>query len=124
MIFKLVLSFTGRCHNFQVLFFLMLEKLKNILPGSSHLSSEQRSLGRESTKESRKAKAIRFGMWLRCPWWLRGKECACNAGDLSSIPASGRSPGEGNGNPLQYCCLENSMDRGAWWAIVHGSAKS
>ena len=53
-----------------------------------------------------------------------GKEAACNAGDLGSIPGSGRSPGEGNGNPLQYFCLENSMDRGAWQAIVHGVAKS
>ena len=49
---------------------------------------------------------------------------ACNAGDLGSIPGSGRSPGEGNGNPLQYSCLENPMDRGAWRAIVHGVAKS
>ena len=52
------------------------------------------------------------------------KASACNAGDLGSIPGLGRSPGEGNGNPLQYSCLENSMDRGAWWAIVHGLAKS
>ena len=52
-----------------------------------------------------------------------GKESACNAGDLGSIPGLGRSPGEGNGNPLQYSSLENSMDRGAWWAIVHGVAK-
>ena len=44
-----------------------------------------------------------------------GKESACNAGDPGSIPGSGRSPGEGNGYPLQYSCLENSMDRGAWW---------
>jgi len=43
-----------------------------------------------------------------------GKASACNVGDLDSIPGSGRSPGEGNGNPLQYSCLENSMDRGAW----------
>ena len=53
-----------------------------------------------------------------------GKEYACNAGDLDSIPGSGRSPGEGNGNPLQYFCLENSMDRGAWQVTVHGVAKS
>ena len=46
-----------------------------------------------------------------------GKEAACNAGNLGLIPGLGRSPGEGNGNPLQYSCLENSMDRGAWWAI-------
>ena len=51
------------------------------------------------------------------------KECACNAGDLSLIPGSGRSPGEGNGNPLQYSCLENSMDRGAWQATALGVAK-
>ena len=49
-----------------------------------------------------------------------GKESACKAGDLSSIPELGRSPGEGNGNPLQYSCLENSMDRGTWRAIVYG----
>ena len=49
---------------------------------------------------------------------------ACNAGDLGLIPGSGRSPGEGNGNPLQYSCLENPMDGGAWWATVHGVAKS
>ena len=49
-----------------------------------------------------------------------GKESACSAGDLGSLPGSGRSPGEGNGNPRQYSCLENPMDRGAWWATVHG----
>ena len=55
------------------------------------------------------------------------KESACNtgvAGDMGSIPGSGRSPGEGNGNSLQYSCLENPMDRGAWLATVHGVAKS
>ena len=49
---------------------------------------------------------------------------ACNVGDLGSIPGSGRPPGEGNGNLLQYSCLENSMDGGARWAIVHGLTKS
>ena len=49
-----------------------------------------------------------------------GKASAYNAGDSGSIPGSGRSPGEGNSKPLQYSCLENSMDRGAWWATVHG----
>ena len=53
-----------------------------------------------------------------------GKASACNAGDPSLIPGLGRSTGEGNGNPLQYSCLENSMDRGAWKAIVHGVTKS
>ena len=48
------------------------------------------------------------------------KESACKAGDPGSIPEWGRSTGEGNGCPLQYSCLDNSMDRGGWWAIVHG----
>ena len=52
------------------------------------------------------------------------KESACNEGDLGFTPEWGRSPGEGNGNPLQYSCLENSMDRGAWWATGYGVAKS
>ena len=53
-----------------------------------------------------------------------GKESACNAGDPGSIPGSGRSPGEVNGNPLWYSCLGNPMDREAWRASVHGVAKS
>ena len=52
------------------------------------------------------------------------KESACDSGDLALIPGSRRSPGEGNGNPLQDSCLENSMDRGVWWATVYGVAKS
>ena len=53
-----------------------------------------------------------------------GKESACNTGDQGSIPGLGRSPGEGNNNPLQYSCLENSMHRGAWQVTVHGVAKN
>ena len=53
-----------------------------------------------------------------------GKESACIAVDLGSIPGSGRSPGEGNGNSIQYSCMENSTDREAWWATVHGVTKS
>ena len=49
-----------------------------------------------------------------------GKESACNEGDLGSTPGSGRYPGEGNGNPLQYSCLENPMGRGSWQATVYG----
>ena len=52
------------------------------------------------------------------------KASACNVEDLGSIPPSGRSPGEGNGNPLQYSCLENPMDGGVWWATVHGVGTS
>ena len=59
--------------------------------------------------------------------WFSGKESACSAGDagdMGSIPGLERSPGVRNGNPLQYSCLENPMDRGAWWSIVHRVAKS
>ena len=52
------------------------------------------------------------------------KHLAYNAGDLGSIPGSGRFSGEGNGTPVQYSCLENPIDRGAWWATVHGVTKS
>ena len=67
--------------------------------------------------------------WFKAGFSLRhsgsdGKASACNAGDPGSIPGSGRSPGEGNGNPLQYSCLENPMEGGAWWAAVHVVAKS
>ena len=61
------------------------------------------------------------------PWWLSGKELACNArdtGDAVSILRSGKSPGEGKGNPLRYSFQENPVDRGAWWAITHGVTKS
>ena len=58
------------------------------------------------------------GMGL--PWRLMVKDPPANAGDVGLIPGSGRCPGEGNGYPLLYSCLENSRDRGAWWATVHG----
>ena len=58
------------------------------------------------------------------PGGSENKASACKAGDLGSIPGSGRSPGEGNGNPLPSTCLENSMDGGAWWATAHRVAKS
>ena len=57
------------------------------------------------------------------PGWLEVKNPSVNAGDKCSIPGLGRSPGGGHGYPLQYCCLENPMDRGAWWATGHGVAK-
>ena len=58
------------------------------------------------------------------PGGSEGKASACDAEDPGLIPGLGRSPGEGNGNPLQYFCLENPMDRGDWWPTVHGVAKS
>ena len=63
-------------------------------------------------------------IFLDFPGGSEVKASASNAGDLGLIPGSGRSPGEGNGNPLQYSCLENPMDWGAWWAAVHGVTKS
>ena len=63
-------------------------------------------------------------LYLGFPGGSDGKEPACNVGDPGSIPGLGRGPGEGNGNPVQCSCLENSTDAGAWWAMVHGVAKS
>ena len=63
-------------------------------------------------------------MTVDFPYSSDGKESACNAREPRSIPGLGRSPGEGNGNPLQYSCLENSMDRGVWRATVHGITKN
>ena len=65
-----------------------------------------------------------YYLYLGFPGGSDSKESACNVGDWGSIPGSGRSPGEGNGNPLLYSCLENPMDRGAWWVAVHGTTKS
>ena len=67
--------------------------------------------------------------WIAFPFSVfpggsEDKASSCHVGDLGSIPGLGRSPGEGNGNPLQYSCRENPMDGGAWWATVHGVAKS
>ena len=69
----------------------------------------------------------RIGFGLGLPWWLSRKESTCNAGDVAGatglIPGLGRSPAEGNGNPLQHSGLGNPMDRGTWWATVHGVAE-
>ena len=56
-------------------------------------------------------------------WWFSGKEFACSMGDVGSILGSGKFPGEGSDNPLQYSCLGNPMDRGSWQAIVYGVAR-
>ena len=67
---------------------------------------------------------LRLFIHLGFPGGSAAKNPPANAGDKGSIPESGRSPGEGNGNPLQYSCLRNPMDRGDWWATVHRVAKS
>ena len=67
---------------------------------------------------------LSYNVHLGFPGGSGGKESTCNAGDPGSIFGSGRTPGEGNGYPLQYSCLENSLDRGAWRATFHGITKS
>ena len=68
---------------------------------------------------------LKYDIYIKgFPGGSDGKESSCNVGDLGSIPGSGRSVGEGNGNSLQYSCLENSMDRRAWRATDHGIAES
>ena len=92
-----------------------------------HCHVERASQSSQDTcKQSPGLSSLLFGGWPPgggLPWWPDGKDSACNAEDLGLIPGLGRSPGEGNGHPLQYSCLENSMDRGAWQAIVHGVAE-
>ena len=68
--------------------------------------------------------SISLRLLYRTSWWLGGKESICQCRRWGSTPGSGRSPGGGNGNPLQHSCLGNHMDRGSWWATVHGVTKS
>ena len=74
-------------------------------------------------KESEMTERLSLSISLSFPSGSYSKESACNAGDLGSVPGLRNSSGEGNGNPLQYSCLENSMDRGAWQATVHGAQR-
>ena len=88
---------------------------KNIQSAIAHVDSYMM----RPRKQCSNHQSLRRKMWEKIQWCelfggSEGKASACNAGDLGSIPALGRSPGEGNGNPLQYFCLENSMDRGTW----------
>ena len=81
---------------------------------------------RSWTRLKRLSSSSSSSIYVSFPAGSDSKESACSAGNLGSIPGLGRSPGEGNGNPLQYSCLENpiDIDRGAWQAIVHGVAKN
>ena len=83
-------------------------------------------MGLQKVGQDRVTKHIEI-YYVHCcglPQWLRGNTSACNAVDLGLIPGPGRSPGVGHGNPLQYSCLGNPMDTGAWWIRVHGITKS
>ena len=99
--------------------------------------TDSRTLRLDDSSRVTQAGLMRYpwkkSLWLelkRCdlrnmlPWWFSSKEFTWDAGDVGSIPASWRSPGGGHGNPLQYFCVENPMDRGAWQATVHGVTKN
>ena len=90
--------------------------------GGSGKTGEE--VGRSHEQRGSSSQKIKSKHKCGLPRWLSGKATTCNAGDTVSISGSERSPGEGNGYPLRYSCLENSMDRGVWWATVHGVAKS
>ena len=92
-----------------------------------HLGLEATQPGRKPQPHDTEAGSPPRAMQSLCTsvsWGSEGKMSACSAGDPGSIPALGRSPGEGNGNPLQYSSLENPVDGEAWWATIHGVAKS
>ena len=82
---------------------------RHLLPSGQHLS-DQNNFALWHLKKNYRKIYIKFGL----PLWLSSKDSTCNAGDLYSVPGLGRSPGAGHGNPLQYSCLENPLDRGAW----------
>ena len=98
---------------------LMAQLIKNL---PAMWETWVRSLGWEDPVEGGKATHSSILAWI-IPWTIADKESACNVGDLGSIPGLGRSTGEGNGCPLQCSCLENSKNRGAWRATVHGDAE-
>ena len=101
---------------------LLMITFQSIDKGKKRHSSGLRSLSQDAdvTKNQKPSLSQLKGF----PGGSEVKASARNAEDPGSIPGSGRSPGEGNGNPLQYSCLENPMDGGAWWAAVHGVTKS
>ena len=109
----------------------MLESLRDWVVCTQNLSTEGQgtcSISPPTSGHLLKVVQVFEGITsARLPRWLSGKESACNlgdAGDTGSIPGSGRSPGGGHGNPLQYSCWDNPMDREAWWATVHVDVKS
>ena len=107
----------------------MWVKVQNYFTPNNGSRGSQPCCGRMDTPASTYSKVhIEFLVRPSTPWGFPhssvSKESACSAGDPGSSPGLSRSPGEGNGNPLQYACLENPMDRGAWWTTVHRVPKS
>ena len=97
---------------------IYLSVFKNERSGPSHLTSDSRIAA------GLRVRGNSCSPLMGSPSSPDTKESACNAGDPGLIPGSGRSPGKGSGNPFQYSCLENFMDRGAWWVTVHGVTRS
>ena len=98
-----------------------MQHLESLLPFSNRPKTTEKQMIKQKDKYYKYYYQTMPGGF---PYSSVGKESACNAGDPGSIPGLGRSPGEGTGNPLQYSCLENTIDREAWWAMVYGIAKS
>ena len=92
--------------------------------GKQEVSTEILTRGNNSSDEANGSVCEETGLSNIFPGGLEVKASACNVEDVGLIPGLGRSPGEGNGNPLQCSCLENPMDGGAWWFTVHGVTKS
>ena len=105
-------------------FVWLFRRIKPCLSKHTEHSSSDSAVHLLGTRPSSTHTKEHKGTWMRFPGGSDGKEFTCNAGDPGSISGSGRFPGEGNGYPLQYSCLENPVDRGAWSAIVHGIKKS
>ena len=98
--------------------------LSRVLGEAQHLESRQHEQSCFLVSDKLYPEVVSCREYLLLFGGSDGRESACSAGDLGSIPGSGRSPGGGDGNPLQYSCLENPMGRGAWQATVHGVTKS
>ena len=103
---------------------ILLRRDKLSTPHPFHLRCRSPSFDSWVRKIPLRRDKLSTAVFLGLPGGSDSKEPACNAGDLGSIPGLGRSPGGGHSNPPQYSYLENSMDRGAWWATVHGVTKS
>ena len=127
---SLLLCFRVRAN---VIFFIKLHQVEFILYHFYHTHNTSQSSvsgGGALLHTVNQGSSLQMMVWATMCWHLgfhggsKNKESTCNAGDEGLIPGSGRSPGGGHGNPLQYSCLENPMDRGAWRAAVHGVTKS
>ena len=129
MLISLIVAIISQCICAPKYQAVLLKYIRILFANCASIKLKQRRRESEKTKQK-----IQFVQWmithlyplLDFPIGSSIKESTCNAadpGDLGSIPGSRRSPGGGNGNPLQFSCLGNLMDRGAWWATVHGVKK-